>query len=104
MPSNDVYARCNFTLSGNPAVRFNLVIKFSQAMLEEARQRAENRELSERQLLARLVRNVVPVLYPQPGASFSVGCDPLPEGEIPREIEGRTDDGTQFGELTYWSV
>ena len=45
MPSTDIYARCNFTRSGHPNIRFNVIIKVLKAKLEELRELPANREL-----------------------------------------------------------
>jgi hypothetical protein len=54
MPSTDIYARCNFTRSGHPNIRFNVVIKVPKAKLEELRQLPANRDQTDNQLLGSL--------------------------------------------------
>ena len=104
MPSTDIYARCNFTRSGQPNIRFNVLIKLPKAKLEELRQLPENRDQTDNQLLSKVSGQVITILCPEPGASFSVGSERLSEGEIPDEIQGRTESGTQLGDLMFWSI
>jgi len=104
MPSTDIYARCNFTRSGYPNIRFNVVIKVSKAKLDELRPMPANRDQTDNQLLASLAEKVIPILYPEAGATFAVGCERYyPEGAIPSEIKGHPE-GTKIGELTFWSI
>jgi hypothetical protein len=65
MPSPDIYARCNFTLSGHPNTRFNVVIKLPKAKLEELRQLPANRDQTDNQLLGCLVEKVITIVYPE---------------------------------------
>ena len=51
MPPTDIYARCNFTRSGQPNIRFNVVIKVQKDKLEELRQIPANRDQTDNQLL-----------------------------------------------------
>jgi hypothetical protein len=51
MPSTDIYARCNFTWSGHPNIRFDVIIKLPKAKLEELRQLPANRDQTDNQLL-----------------------------------------------------
>ena len=103
MPSTDIYARCNFTRSGQPNTRFNVVIKLPKAKLEELRQLPANRDQTDNQLLGSLAGKVITILYPEPGATFAVGCERYPEGAIPTEIKARPE-GTKIDELTFWSI
>jgi len=103
MPSNDIYARCNFTRSGQPNIRFNVVIKLPKAKLTELRQLPANRDQTDNQLLGSLAGKVITILYPEPGATFAVGCERYPEGVIPTEIKERPA-GTKIDELTFWSI
>jgi hypothetical protein len=73
MASNDIYARCNFTRSGQANIRFNVVIKLSKAKLEELRQLPANRDQTDNQLLGNLAGKVITIVYPEPGATFAVG-------------------------------
>jgi hypothetical protein len=104
MPTNDIYARTNFTRSGQPNTRFQVIIKTSKARLEELHQLPENRDQTDNQLLSKVSGQVITILCPEPGVSFSVGSERLPEGEIPYEIQGRTESGTQLGDLMFWSI
>ena len=104
MPTNDIYARTNFTRSGQPNTRFQVIIKTSKARLEELRQLPENRDQTDNQLLSEVSGQVISILCPEPGASFAVGSKRLPEGEIPHKIQGRTESGTQLRDLMFWSI
>ena len=104
MPSTDIYARCNFTRSGQPNIRFDVVIKVPKAKLEELRRLPDNRDQTDNQLLGRLAGKVITVLYPEPGAEFAVGCERYyPESVIPTEIKERPE-GNKLDELTFWSI
>jgi len=103
MPSTDIYARCNFTRSGHPNIRFNVVIKLPKAKFEELRQLPANRDQTDNQLLGGLAGKVITIVYPEPGATFAVGCERYPEGAIPTEIKERPE-GTKIDELTFWST
>ena len=104
MPSTDIYARCNFTRSGQPNIRFNVVIKVSKAKLEELRQLPANKDQTDNQLLGSLAEKVITILYPEPGAAFAVGCERYyPESVIPTEIKNRPE-GTRLDELMFWSI
>jgi hypothetical protein len=103
MPSTDIYARCNFTRSGHPNIRFNVVIKLPKAKLEELRQLPANRDQTDNQLLGSLAGKVITIVYPEPGATFAVGCERYPEGAIPTEIRERPE-GTKIDELMFWSI
>jgi hypothetical protein len=103
MPSTDIYARCNFTRSGHPNIRFDVVIKLPKAKLEELRQLPANRDQTDNQLLGSLAGEVITIVYPEPGATFAVGCERYPEGAIPTEIKERPE-GTKIDELTFWSI
>jgi len=46
---------------------------------------------------------VITIVYPEPGATFAVGCERYPEGAIPTEIKERPR-GTKIDELTFWSI
>ena len=70
MPSTDIYARCNFTRSGYPNIRFNVVIRVPKAKLEELRQLPANRDQTDNQLLGTLAGKVITILYPEPGATI----------------------------------
>jgi hypothetical protein len=103
MPSTDNYARCNFTRSGHPNIRFDVVIKLPKAKLEELCQLPANRDKTDNELLGSLARKVITILYPEAGATFAVGCERYPEGAIPTEIKERPE-GTKIDELTFWSI
>ena len=104
MPSTDIYARCNFTRSGQPNIRFNVIIKLPKTKLEELRRLPANRDQTDNQLLGSLAGNLITILYPEPGAEFAVGCERCyPESAIPAEIKGRPE-GTKIDELTFWSI
>jgi hypothetical protein len=104
MPSTDIYARCNFTRSGQPNIRFNVVIKVPKDKLEELRQLPANTDQTDNQLLGGLAAKVITILHPEPGAAFAVGCERYyPENVVPTEIEGRPE-GTKIDELTFWSI
>jgi hypothetical protein len=104
MSATDLYARCNFTRSGQPSIRFNVVIKVSGARIEELRQKAENRDRNDNEILGGLAVKLVPVLYPEPDAAFAVGCERYyPDGVIPAEIKNRPQ-GTEIDEVTFWSI
>jgi hypothetical protein len=75
MPSAD--ARCNFTRSGHPNIRFNVV--------------------------GSLAGKVITIVYPDPDATFALGCERYPEGAIPTQIKERPE-GTKIDELTFWSI
>ena len=101
---SDIYARCNFTRSGQPNIRFNVVIKVPKAKLEELRGLPANSDQTDNQLLGSLARKVITIVYPEPGATFAVGCERhYPESAIPTEIKGRPE-GTKIDELTFWSI
>jgi hypothetical protein len=104
MPTTDIYARTNSTRSGHPNTRFQVIIKISKARFEELRQLPENRDQTDNQLLSKVSGQVITILCPEPGASFSVASERLSEGEIPNEIQGRTESGTQLGDLMFWSI
>ena len=88
MPSTDIYARCNFTRSGQPNIRFNVVIKVPKAKLEELRRLSANKDQTDNQLLASLAGKVLSILCPERGAAFSIGCERYhPESAIPTEIK-----------------
>jgi hypothetical protein len=101
---SDIYARCNFTRSGQPNTRFNVVIKVPNAKLEELRRLPANSDQTDNELLGKLARKVITILDPEPGAAFAVGCERhFPEGAMPPEIKGRPE-GTKIDELTFWSI
>jgi hypothetical protein len=104
MPTTDIYARSNLTRSGQPNTRFQVIIKISKARFEELRQLPENRDHTDNQLLTKVSGQVITILCPEPDALFSVGSERLSEGEIPDEIQGRTESGTQLGDLMFWSI
>ena len=64
MPTNDIYARTNFTRSGQPNTRFQVIIKTSKARLEELRQLPENRDQTDNQLLSEVSGQVISILCP----------------------------------------
>ena len=97
MPSTDIYARCNFTRSGHPNIRFNVIIKVLKAKLEELRELPANRDQTDNQLLGSLAGKVITIVYPEPGAMFAVGCERYPEGAIPTEIKERPE-GTKLAD------
>ena len=103
MPSTDIYARCNFTRSGHPNIRFNVIIKVPKAKLEELRQLPANRDQTDNQLLGSLAGKVIAIVSPEAGVTFAVGCERYPEGAIPTEIKERPE-GTKIDELTFWSI
>jgi hypothetical protein len=104
MPSTDVYARCNFTRSGQPNIRFNIVIKVPKSKLEELRRLPANTDQTDNQLLCALAGKVITILHPEPDAAFAIGCERYyPESVIPAEIKGRPE-GTKIDELTFWSI
>src|SRR5262249_48775253 len=104
MPTTDIFARCTLTLSGQPGIRFNVVIKVPKAKLEELRQLAENKDQTDNQLLGSLAGKVCAILYPEPGASSAIVCErSYPEGAIPAEIKDRPE-GTTIDGLTFWSI
>ena len=101
---SDIYARCNFTRSGQPSTRFNVVIKVPEAKLEELRRLPGNSDQTDNQLLGNLAGKVITILYPEAGATFAVGCERYyPESAIPLEIKGRPE-GTKIDDLTFWSI
>jgi hypothetical protein len=59
--------------------------------------------LLEQQLLGRLAGKVIAIVYPEPAATFAVGCERYPEAAIPTEIKERPE-GTKIDELTFWSI
>jgi hypothetical protein len=75
MPTTDIYARTNFTRSGQPNTRFQVIFKTSKARFEELRQLPENRDQTDNQLLSKVSGQVITILCPEPGASFSVGSE-----------------------------
>jgi hypothetical protein len=104
MPSTDIYARCNFTRSGYPNIRFNVVVKVPKAKLEELRGLPANSDQTDNQIIGSLARKLITILYPEPGATFAVGCERhYPEGAIPSEIKARPE-GTKIDELMFWSI
>jgi hypothetical protein len=104
MASTDIDARCNFTRSGQPNIRFNVVIKVPKAKLEDLRRLPANSDQTDNQLLGSLAGKVITVVHPEPGAAFAVGCERYhPEGAIPTEIRERPE-GTKVDELTFWSI
>jgi len=104
MPSSDVYAKCNFTRSGQPEIYFEVIIKVAKATFEALRQDPRTKNLSNTQVFANdVARWVLPEIYPVGGAEFSTGCNFYPEGEVPSEIMGRTANG-QIGALTFWVI
>jgi hypothetical protein len=104
MPSTDIYARCNLTRSGQPNIRFNVVIKVPKTKLEELRRLPANRDQTDNQLLGSLAAKLITVLYSEPDAAFAVGCERYyPESAIPTEVKNRPE-GTKIGDLTFWSV
>ncbi len=103
MASTDIYARCNFTRSGHPNIRFSVIIKVPKAKLEELRQPPANRDQTDNQLLGSLGGKVITIVYPDPGATFALGCERYPEGAIPTEVKERPE-GTNIDELTFWSI
>jgi hypothetical protein len=72
MPTTDIYARTNLTRSGQPNTRFQVIIKISKARFEKLRQLPENRDQTDNQLLSKVSGQVITILCPEPGASFSV--------------------------------
>jgi hypothetical protein len=94
MPSSDIYAKCDFTRTGQHEPWIVVVIKVPKVKLEVLRQERENRGLEDKVILGKFSGQVATVLYPLPDATFSTGCMLYPEGEIPTEIEGRPPDGT----------
>jgi hypothetical protein len=92
MPSTDIYARCNLTRSGQPNIRFNVIIKVPKAKLQELRRLPANRDQTDNQLLGSLAGKLITILYPEPRAEFAVGCERCyPESAIPVEIKGRPE-------------
>ena len=102
MPSPDIYARCNFTRSGQPNIRFNVVIKVPKAAFEELRQLPVNRDQTDNQLLGSLAGKVITIVYPEPDAKFAVGCERYPEGAIPSEIKERPVCRGRDRWITHW--
>jgi hypothetical protein len=88
---------------GSPAYSVNVIIKVPKANLEELRQLPANRDQTDNQLLGGLAGKVITIVYPEPGATFAVGCEHYPEGAIPTEIKERPE-GTTIDELTFWSI
>lgn len=104
MPSDDIYAKCNFTRSGQPDIYFEVIIKAPKSTFETLRQDPRTKNSSDRQLFANdIARWVLPTIYPVGGAEFSTGCDLYPEGEVPPEIVGRTEEG-RVNEVTFWVI
>lgn len=101
--SPNLYAKCNFTRSGQPGIHFDVIVLAPRAKLKALRQDLNNAGASDSQLWGAFVGQLVSLLYPSPGASFSVGCTPYPEGEIPTEIRGRDPTGT-FRDLIFWLI
>jgi hypothetical protein len=104
MPTTDIYARTNFTRSVSPTHASKSLSKASKARFEELRQRPENRDQTDNQLLSKVSGQVITILCPEPDVSFSVGSERLSEAEIPDEIQGRIESGTQLGDLMFWSI
>jgi hypothetical protein len=98
-----IYARCLFTLSGHPETRFDVIIKAPKAKIEALCQAPNDVHMPDNQLWTNFAGRVITLLYPLPGATFSIGCKPHPEGEIPAEIQGRTPDGT-VDDLAFWTL
>lgn len=98
-----VYAKCNFTRSGQPDIWFDVIVRAPKAKLDALRREPKNAGMSYSQLWGTFVGQVVTVLYPAPGASFSIGFTPYPEGEIPAEIQGRPPDAP-VSDLVFWTV
>ena len=102
MKEPHVHAKCGFTLSGQPDIRYNVIIRAPEAKLAALQKDPKNAGKSDKQLWESFVGPVVTVLHPVP-AIFSLGCTPYPEGQIPTEIEGRDPSGT-VSDLTFWAV
>jgi hypothetical protein len=64
MPTTDIYAGTNFTRSGQPNTRFQVIIKASKARFEELRQLSENRDETDKQLLSKVSGQVITILSP----------------------------------------
>lgn len=104
MPSPNIYAKCDFTRTGQTDPWFVVIIKMPKAKLEALRRDPKNKGLSDSQLVGmRIAGQVMTILYPQAAAVFSTGCTFYPEDETPAEIEGRTD-GQQILDLTFWTA
>lgn len=102
MPSDDIYAKCNFTRSGMPEIHFEVIIKVPKSTFEALRQDPQTKNLSNTQAFANdVARWVLPEVYPVGGAEFSTGCNFYPEGEVPSETRERTANG-QIGPITFW--
>src|SRR5206468_5744363 len=80
MPSPDIYAKCDFTRTGQHEPWFVVVIKVPKAKLEGLRQQRENIGLEDKVILGKFSGQVMTVLWPYPDSTFSNGCRLYPEG------------------------
>jgi hypothetical protein len=104
MPSDDIYAKCNFTRSGMPEIHFEVIIKVPKSTFEALRQDPRTKNLSDTQVFSNdVARWALPEVYPVGGAEFSTGCNFYPEGEVPPETKERAANG-QINELTFWVI
>ena len=70
------------------------VLGRDHAKLEELRQLPVKKDQTDNQLLGSLAGQVITIVYPEPGATFAVGCERYPEGAIPIEIKERPEGKT----------
>ena len=101
MTPGEIYGRCTITPSGTHQ-SIVTVVKVSKAKIRELRQDPNNEAFDDRRLVSNLFgRQVAALVYPVPGATYSVGCTLYPEGEPPSEIHGRSDE-RQVDGITFW--
>ncbi len=101
-PGN-IYARCTITPSGTHR-SIVTILKLSRAKIGELRQDPNNEAFDDRRLVSNLFgKQVAGLVYPVPGATYSVGCTVYPEGEPPAEIHGRSDE-RQVDGITFWVI
>ena len=99
----DVYARCTITPSGTHQ-SIVTVLKVSKAKIRELRQDPNNEAFDDRRVVSNLfAKQLAALVYPVPGATYSIGCTLYSEGEPPPEIQGRSDD-RQVDGITFWVI
>jgi Fic family protein len=102
-PPADIYARCTITPSGTRK-SIVTVVKVPKAKIRELRRDPNNEAFDDRRLVANLFgKQLAALVYPVPGATYSVGCTLFPEGGPPLEIQQRTDEQRVDG-ITFWVI
>jgi hypothetical protein len=80
------------------------ILKVPRTKIYQLRQDPQNEVFDDARLISNnLAKHVVAMLYPVPGATFTIGSILYPEGVQPPEIQSRTD-GREVEEITFWLI